>query len=251
MSGEPAAGHAVNVGPLRGRRTAVELVEQLNALFSLRRCGRALPRRTHPSVYGQMERCLSPCLGDLDPNVYRRRLDVALGLFTGRTDGREALMAEVGRRIGEASAERRYERAAWLTRRLGRIEVLADRLGGTLHAIHAVPSLVVAGSAVDGGPGRASDVPDAFWLVGGRLVQWGPMPPAEELLSATEAMLREAPAAGLGGVVAPEEVDEVRIVAGWLSTHDGVARVPLCDAPSLDRLEAVLQRFSNGPAVPA
>jgi DNA polymerase-3 subunit epsilon len=83
----PASGHAVSVGPLRGRAVAAELLEQLNSLFGLRHCGRSLPRRQWPSAYGQMGRCLSPCLGDLDPNLYRRRLDEALALFTGRGDG--------------------------------------------------------------------------------------------------------------------------------------------------------------------
>ena len=48
--------------------------------------------RDHPSLYGQMGRCVSPCLGDLDPNAYRRRLDEALGLFDG-ADGPERLLA--------------------------------------------------------------------------------------------------------------------------------------------------------------
>ena len=80
---DPAAGHAVSIGPVDGRRLALELVEQLDSLFGLRHCGRRLPRREYPSAYGQMGRCLSPCLGDLDPNLYRRRLDQALRLFAG------------------------------------------------------------------------------------------------------------------------------------------------------------------------
>ncbi len=79
----------MNVGPLRGRATASELLEQLTSLFGLRHCGRRLPRREHPSAYGQMGRCLSPCLGDLDPNLYRRRLDAALALFERRGCGAE------------------------------------------------------------------------------------------------------------------------------------------------------------------
>src|SRR3954465_5490422 len=91
---ETAAGHAGCVGPLRGRAATADLVEQLNSLFGLRHCGRALPRRAHPSAYGQMGRCLSPCLQDLDPNVYRERLDAALRLFVG-DDGGAALLARV------------------------------------------------------------------------------------------------------------------------------------------------------------
>jgi DNA polymerase III epsilon subunit family exonuclease len=82
---EPAAGLAINVGPVRGSDAARELIDQLNSLFALRHCGRALPRRDSPSAYGQMGRCLSPCLRDLDPNAYRRRLDEALASRKSRS----------------------------------------------------------------------------------------------------------------------------------------------------------------------
>ena len=107
---EPARGHAVTVGPVRGRAAAAELVEQLNSLFGLRHCGRKLPRRDHPSAYGQMGRCLSPCLGDLDPNLYRERLDEALRLFVDRRDGGAALLAHIDGQRG-AAVERAQLRA--------------------------------------------------------------------------------------------------------------------------------------------
>ena len=119
---EPAPGHAVCVGPVRGRAAAAELVEQLNSLFGLRHCGRALTRREHPSAYGQMGRCLSPCLGDLDPNLYRERLDAALRLF--EVDGGAALLAHVEEQMRAAAAAQRYERADWLRRRSRRLESL-------------------------------------------------------------------------------------------------------------------------------
>ena len=95
VASEPAAGHAVTIGPLRGRRLAHELVEQLDSLFGLRHCGRKLVLREYASAYGQMGRCLSPCLGDLDPNLYRRRLDEALRLFVDGADGRKRLLGHV------------------------------------------------------------------------------------------------------------------------------------------------------------
>ena len=137
---EPAAGHAVCVGPVRGRAAAAELIEQINSLFGLRHCGRGMPQRPWPSAYGQMGRCLSPCLGDLDPNLYRERLEEALRLF--EHDGSSALLAHVERQIRAASAERAYERAAWLQRRRRRLESLLSRLGGALRAAHAGARLV-------------------------------------------------------------------------------------------------------------
>jgi DNA polymerase III subunit epsilon len=208
---EPAVGHAVSVGPVRGQRAASELVEQLNSLFGLRHCGRTLPSRSWPSAYGQMGRCLSPCLGDLDPNLYRARLDAALALFVA-PDGAGALLSHVDGQIRDAAAGRRYERAAWLSRRRARLEALLARLGGVLRAAHAGARLVLAPH-----PERRGRF-DCFWIAGGRLVGWGPPPPdpwmvARRTMSAT-------PPPSLGGWLAPGEIDEARIVAGWVAAHE-------------------------------
>ena len=234
---EPAPGHAVCVGPVRGRAAAAELVEQLNSLFGLRHCGRALQRRPHPSAYGQMGRCLSPCLGDLDPNLYRERLDEALGLF--EVDGGAALLAHVNAQMRSASAAQRYERADWLRRRSRRLESLLQRLGGALRAAHAGARLVLAPHPDS--PERA----DAFWIVAGRVADWGPLPadPAE-VAARTEAALATAPGAGLGGWLPAEELDETRIVGSWLAGHEDARVLELDGRPD----QAALAAFTASPA---
>src|SRR5215211_4151389 len=184
---EPAAGNAVCVGPLRGRAAAAELVEQLNSLFGLRHCGRGLVPREHPSAYGQMGRCLSPCLNDLDPNLYRERLDQALKLFVGR-DGGRALLERVDEQTRNASAERRYERAAWLQRRKIRLEALLDRLGGVLRATHTGARLVLAPHP------EARGRFDAIWIAGGRVIDWGPATDAADMTPRSVRAFRAAPA---------------------------------------------------------
>ena len=212
---EPAGGHAVTVGPVRGRAAAAELVEQLNSLFGLRHCGRRLPRREHPSAYGQMGRCLSPCLGDLDPNLYRERLDGALRLFVDSRDGGGALLAHIDRQVRDAAAERNYERAAWLRRRRDRLAGLVRRLGGLLRATHTGARLVLAPH-----PER-HDRFDAFWIAGGRVVDWGALPDEpDELLARTAAALRAVPRPELGGWLPAEELAEIRLVGAWIAAHD-------------------------------
>ncbi len=245
VASEPASGHAVTIGPLRGRRLAHELVEQLDSLFGLRHCGRRLPRREHPSAYGQMGRCLSPCLGDLDPNLYRRRLDEALRLFVeGPSDGRERLIAHVEGQMREAAAQQRYERAVWLRRRAGRLRVIVDRLGGVLEATHARPRLVIAAH-----PTEASF--DAFWVVGGRLADWGPLrAELEELTERTRLALTRGRRAGeLGAHLPPDEVDEVRIIAGFLASHPDTAQLPLDPPPEPETLAKFLSTSRERDAV--
>jgi DNA polymerase III subunit epsilon len=218
---DPASGHAVTIGPLRGRRLALELVEQLDSLFGLRHCGRRLPRREHPSAYGQMGRCLSPCLGDLDPNLYRRRLDEALRLFVDGGDARGRLVTHVEAQMREAASQQRYERASWLRRRARRLGAILERLDGVLEAIHARARLVLAAHPTE--PRF-----DAFWLVGGRLVDWGPVPELGELKARTHAArLRAGRAGELGAHVPPDEVDEVRIVASYLASHPDTPQLVL------------------------
>ena len=227
VASEPAAGHAVTIGPLRGRRPAQELVEQLDSLFGLRHCGRRLQLRPHPSAYGQMGRCLSPCLGDLDPNLYRRRLDEALRPFVSGGDGGQRLLANVRAQMRAASDQQLYERAAWLRRRLRRLGVLLERLGGALEATHARARLILAPHPVD------AERHDAFWLVGGRLLEWGPAPEDSAALEERPqwALTRAGRAGELGAHGPPDEIDELRIIANYLAAHPDTPQVVLEAAP--------------------
>lgn len=212
---EPAAGLAVNIGPLQGRFAAAELVEQLTSLFALRHCGRGMKRREHASAYGQMGRCLSPCLGDLDPNAYRRRLDEALALFTGGGgdgDGGRALLRHLDDEMRRAAAEEKFERAGWLQRRRARLATLLDRLGGVQSATHARPRLVLASH-----PEAARF--DALWLVGGRVADWAPLVSPEDAWTRTQAALRGGDGRGPTATATPDEAGELRIATTWLASH--------------------------------
>jgi DNA polymerase III subunit epsilon len=229
VAGEPAAGHAVNVGPLGSRALASELADQLTSMYRLRHCGRKLKIRAHPSAYGQMGRCVSPCLGDLDPNAYRRQLDAALAHFE-RPGAGEALIEELDERMHEAAEGQRFERAAALLRRKERLAWVVDRLEGMLRATHSEPRLVRAQHPV-------KERFDAFWIVQGRLVDWGPLPGPTELAERTEAALSRPPGRA---VIPADEIDEIRIVASWVAENEPPA-LTLDPMPTVE----VLLRFAG------
>jgi len=204
---EPAAGRAINIGPVRGRAACQELADQVTSLFQLRHCGRKLHIREHPSLYGQMGRCVSPCLGDLDPNAYRRRLDEALGLFHG-PDGPERLLARFDAEMERAATGRHYERAAVMRDRRERIAELLARLGGLVRAVHSGSRAVLAKHPV-------KPEWDLFWVAGGRVADWGALDDQLADLPAKAERLAAVPPDP--PVVAPDEVHEVRIVSSWLA----------------------------------
>jgi hypothetical protein len=114
--------------------------------------------------------------------------------------------------------------------------LILERLGGMLEATHARPRLVLAEHPSD-------ERRDAFWIVGGRLVDWGPMPDLDELERRTEAALARGGRIGeLGTHVPPDEVDEVRIVAAWLASHPESPRLVLEPKPARPTLEAFVAK---------
>src|SRR3954451_22833695 len=132
----------------------------------------------------------------------------------------------------EASAAERFERAAALLRRKERLAWVVDRLEGMLRATHAGPRLVLAQHPV-------KERFDAFWVVQGRLVDWGPLPGPSELAERTEAALARPPRRA---AIPADEIDEIRIVAGWVAENEPPT-LTLDPMPTA----ASLLRFSGAP----
>ncbi|MFL5866135.1 MAG: hypothetical protein ACJ766_03445, partial [Thermoleophilaceae bacterium] len=129
-----------------------------------------------------------------------------------RPGGGERLLGLIDERLREAVHGRQYERAAGLLRRRERLAWVLDKLEGMLRAAEVSPRLVLARHPT-------KERFDAFWIVRGRVADWGPLPGTEELVERTEAVLEHTPRRGPSSL-SPEEVDEVRIVAGWLAEHE-------------------------------
>jgi DNA polymerase-3 subunit epsilon len=197
-----------------------------------------MKRREHPSAYGQMGRCLSPCLGDLDPNAYRRRLDEVLALFTGADPApAHALLEHLDREMRAAAAEERFERAGWLRRRRIRLAELLDRLGDVVVATHARPRLVLAAH-----PEVARF--DALWLVGGRLADWTPLSEPADVWARTQHALRGGDGRGATACATPDEIGELRIATTWLASHPSL-ELALSATTTRARVERFAARALN------
>jgi predicted dienelactone hydrolase len=145
----------------------------------------------------------------------------------------------------QAAAEQHFERAGWLRRRARRLGVILHQLGGVLEATHARPMLVLA-------PHPTAPSVDAFWLVAGRLVDWGPLTcdsDPDELEQRTHAALVRCCRTGeLATHLPPGEVDEVRIVATYLASRPETPQLALDPAPRPPELANFLdESFSLAP----
>jgi len=97
-------------GPYSSAGAMWETLKYLNSQFPLRRCKtRKLNPRKRPCLNYQMNRCLAPCAGMADRDVYRQNVDKILMVLGGK--GR-ALIRELEKRMHQAADKLQFEEAA-------------------------------------------------------------------------------------------------------------------------------------------
>ena len=89
-------------------------------------------------------------------------------------------------------------------------------------------------------PGRA----DAFWIVAGRIADWGPLPGADELAARTKVALAAMPS---GAWLPADELMEARIVGSWLVAHEDAPVLELGREPDERALAALVARLGDAP----
>ncbi|UCF98337.1 MAG: GIY-YIG nuclease family protein [Spirochaetaceae bacterium] len=99
-------------GPLTDGYYARDLLESVNTALGLRRCIDPTPNRRCPHKLGN---CLEPCSGLLDPEDYRKAVDIAKGFLSGRDDDLLGIVAE---KMKMYSDRQEYLHAARLRDRL-------------------------------------------------------------------------------------------------------------------------------------
>jgi excinuclease ABC subunit C len=114
-------------GPYSGTATVYSVIDTLKKTLGLADCKHRFPRdigRVRPCLYYQMGRCCGVCTGNISPEEYRARIDMATEILRGKT-------AQVKRRTEEqmllCAEEERYEAAAALRDTLRALERLSDR----------------------------------------------------------------------------------------------------------------------------
>ncbi|MBN2345023.1 MAG: excinuclease ABC subunit UvrC [Candidatus Aminicenantes bacterium] len=96
------------LGPLVNARKARDLIDAVTRLFRLRTCSTALLRRGIPCLFHHIDRCSAPCAGNIGQRSYRRRVQDAVDLLSGRK-GRVA--ARFRRRMRSLAARLDFEGA--------------------------------------------------------------------------------------------------------------------------------------------
>ncbi len=135
-------------GPYICATTVRQVMDEVLRFFPLRTCSLALPLKTprRPCVHHQIGRCLAPCAGKISEEDYRELLMRVIDFLNG--DAR-ALMAELKRKMEEASVRMEYEQAALLRDKLNDVKSIINRQHATQTRDVEQDVLAVAQDGID------------------------------------------------------------------------------------------------------
>ncbi|MCI4339126.1 MAG: excinuclease ABC subunit UvrC [Thermoplasmata archaeon] len=108
-------------GPYTSAREARGVERLLGDLFQLRRCVR-LPKEA--CLYYHLKVCSAPCIGAIDRDAYRSRIDRAVSILRGQSS---LVRPEVEEEMRRAAGRQEFERAALLRDALAGLGALAER----------------------------------------------------------------------------------------------------------------------------
>jgi DNA polymerase-3 subunit epsilon len=196
------------VGPFRRRADAEEALTVLHDTFRVRQCTPRLPRRPRSTAcaLAQMGRCLSPCDGSAEPDVYDAEVQRLRQALVG--DPRQLVDSVRARMLELAGAQRFEDAARW-----------RDRLTAFLRAAHrtqrlreltAVPELVAAAPHPEGWEIHA--------FRHGRLAAAGVMPRGTHPTGWVDALLATAETVPPGFGPTPAAThEETELLLRWLA----------------------------------
>jgi excinuclease ABC subunit C len=107
-------------GPFANVQAVDGMLQLIAKLFPLRKC-RTLRKRDNPCMYFHIGRCGAPCCGKTDKAEYAARVEDAVKLLAGGTDG---LVMGLRTRMHEEAAALNFERAAELRNAIADVENL-------------------------------------------------------------------------------------------------------------------------------
>lgn len=199
-------------GPFGSRSSVESILDTINRTFRLRECAGTLqPHKDNtPCFYYQIQRCDAPCAQSQSPEEYAVEVDRVRGFLSGR---REGILAVLRQAMDESAQRLDFEEAIILRNRMRELERVFFRQAQIAASVNS-HNLIIAVPVSEGG------AVEVFFVRFGRLLYQRTV----TRQTPRREFERQITKIYFSGEVAPrhcrkEEIDEIRIIAGWLHRH--------------------------------
>lgn len=199
-------------GPFGSRSSVESILDTVNRTFRLRECTGVLQPHadTAPCFYHQIHRCSAPCAVLQTQEEYNAEVQKVRDFLSGR---REGILAVLRHAMDESALRLEFEEAIVLRNRMREIERVFFRQTQIAASVNS-HNLIIAVPTAD------AERVEVFFVRFGRLLY-------QRIVTRRtprKEFEREINRIYFSGETAPshcrkEEVDEIRIIAGWIHRH--------------------------------
>ena len=110
-------------GPYANPGAAKEMVDFIKQKYKIRQC-KTLKERTRPCLNYHINRCLAPCMGNVDKEEYQKQITEIENLLEGKTD---KIIKQLQKEMEQASKELKFEKAGELRDRIQSIDRVSTK----------------------------------------------------------------------------------------------------------------------------
>ena len=110
-------------GPYANPGAAKEMVDFIKQKYKIRQC-KNLKERTRPCLNYHINRCLAPCMGNVDKEEYQKQITEIENLLEGKTD---KIIKQLQKEMEQASKELKFEKAGELRDRIQSIDRVSTK----------------------------------------------------------------------------------------------------------------------------
>ncbi len=110
-------------GPYANPGAAKEMLDFIKERYKIHQC-KVLKDRTRPCLNYHINRCLAPCMGNVNKEEYRKQINEIIDLLEGKTS---KIIKEIQEQMKKAAEKMDYEKAAYLRDKLQAIERVSTK----------------------------------------------------------------------------------------------------------------------------
>ena len=110
-------------GPYTNVGAAREMVDFIKQKYKIRQC-RTLKERTRPCLNYHINRCLAPCMGNVNKEEYQKQIEEIEDLLEGKTD---KILKQLKKEMDEYSKNFKFEKAAEIRDRIQAIDRVSTK----------------------------------------------------------------------------------------------------------------------------
>ena len=213
-------------GPYTSVWAVHQTLDVLRRIFPYLTCDREITGQdTRACLYYDIKLCTAPCIGAVSQVEYRQMIADLQDFLNGQS---EPIVARLNKEMRTASKELRYEKAAAIRDQLKGIQAIIERQKIVFNSDY-LDSDVLAMAREEG-----EACVQIFFIRGGKLIgreyfilEGTDETSDSEVMSQFLKQFYQEAAAVPDQVMLPQEIEEARIIAQWLRSRRGGAKVEL------------------------